>query len=236
MLRRHNIQALRRRCMTLNVTKIKGTRVCEGGGTSSWTGSAQHHVGKSIQDLSDAASKCSSQYLSRCNIHLLYPFLFLFYFTKASILLCHFLSSLSYWVPERILHHYSLPLIFYLFPVQNKDADIIHTQKFYKYKHRYHYSSSQVSVQQQSTTATNLFFTHTTLLKRNSTRTLVHITNCKSLIRYPFRLSTILLCQRWLLCNRIDEIAHYPGNHNFCKTRVAFTVAVASQTTAIFLF
>lgn len=115
--------------------KIKDTRVCERGGTSPWKGSAQHHVGKPIQDLSDAAWNCSSQHLNKCNIYLLYLFLFLFYLTKTSILLCHLLSSLSYWVPERILHHLSLPLVFYLFLVQNKDADIIHTQMFYKYEH-----------------------------------------------------------------------------------------------------
>lgn len=115
--------------------KIKGTRVCEGGGTSPWTGSVLHAVGKSLQDLSDAAWNCGSQHLNGPKIYLPSVFLFLFCHIKTAILFLHLLTGVSYWVPERTLDRFSLPLIFYLLLVQNKDADIIHTEKFYKTKH-----------------------------------------------------------------------------------------------------
>lgn len=92
-------------------------------------------LGKSIQDPSDAAQNCSSQHLNGRKIYLLSVFLVLFYLIKTTILLLHLLLGLSYWVPERTLHRFSLPLVFYLLPVQNKDADIIDIQKFYKNKH-----------------------------------------------------------------------------------------------------
>lgn len=52
--------------------------------------------------------KQSSQRLKGCKIYLLAIFIFLFHFTKPGILLHYLFWGLSYWDPERILHHLSL--------------------------------------------------------------------------------------------------------------------------------
>lgn len=65
---------------------------------------------KSIWGPSEAAWMCSPQNLKWRMIYLLSVILFLFYLIKIPILLCHFLSGLSYWYPEGTLHALSLSL------------------------------------------------------------------------------------------------------------------------------
>lgn len=123
------VQPLRRRCIPV-FAQDKSHKVCEGGGISPWTGSAQDAVGKSpsrICLMLHETAVCSIW----TNIKLTcYPCSsFFFCLIKTDTFLLHLLSDHFYWVLGRSLYHFSHPVIFNLLLEQNRDEDIIHIQK-----------------------------------------------------------------------------------------------------------